>query len=286
MSRQLSPISSRRRSRVGFTLIELLVVIAIIAILAAILFPVFQKVRENARKTACASNLKQIGLAWLMYSQDHDDVMGIPTVYADGGYYAWDGYRSFTTGIEDPTRGLIQPYMKSAAIQACPDYPSNTSDVFVGNFITGYGVNMYLADATYAGDAANDPAYQPPNYQGAMAQDSQIEAPSDTVLMADSALYFAHSYYYANTLNPPSYYYSLAGAPVPCVHARHTDRANVLWCDGHVKAIIPVYPSISDYYGNTAAEDQAAHIGDLMKQNYDAAASYKVNDYYYELSKN
>src|SRR2546421_9538539 len=63
------------RTKAGFTLIELLVVIAIIAILAAILFPVFAKAREAARKTSCTSNLKQISTAFLMYSQDYDETM-------------------------------------------------------------------------------------------------------------------------------------------------------------------------------------------------------------------
>ena len=98
-------VSLKRRT--GFTLIELLVVIAIIAILAAILFPVFARARENARKATCQSNLKQIGNACMMYAQDYDETM------VDGG-----GYQSTIPGANWEVR--IQPYIKNKQAMCCP----------------------------------------------------------------------------------------------------------------------------------------------------------------------
>ena len=95
------------KTRRGFTLIELLVVIAIIVLLAAILFPVFARARENARKTNCASNVKQIGLAILQYAQDNDEILP-PVAYEDdaGDDYQWPQ--------------LIAPYLKGPQILKCP----------------------------------------------------------------------------------------------------------------------------------------------------------------------
>ena len=92
-----------KRKHTGFTLIELLVVIAIIAILAAILFPVFARARENARKTNCLSNLKQLGMGMLQYAQDYDETFcpscattGIPTPPPDGYWYpGWEFWPQF-----------------------------------------------------------------------------------------------------------------------------------------------------------------------------------------------
>jgi prepilin-type N-terminal cleavage/methylation domain-containing protein len=99
----------RRDRQSGFTLIELLVVIAIIAILAAILFPVFAQARENARKSNCQSNLKQIGTGILMYAQDYDEVLPPSYLYLDSAktQLAW---------WED----LLQPYVKNYNVMACP----------------------------------------------------------------------------------------------------------------------------------------------------------------------
>jgi prepilin-type N-terminal cleavage/methylation domain-containing protein len=98
-----TPITSRKSA--GFTLIELLVVIAIIAILAAILFPVFAKAREKARQVSCLSNQKQLGLGFLQYNQDYDD--NYPTGSAGPLGQGWGG--------------VIYPYVKSTGVYKCPD---------------------------------------------------------------------------------------------------------------------------------------------------------------------
>src|SRR5580765_2519568 len=95
--------------RSAFTLIELLVVIAIIAILAAILFPVFGRARENARRSSCQSNLKQIGLGVAQYTQDYDEIMLINSY----------GYVNATNSPGD-WMDTIQPYVKSYQILRCP----------------------------------------------------------------------------------------------------------------------------------------------------------------------
>lgn len=136
--------------KTGFTLIELLVVIAIIAILAAILFPVFARAREQARKISCISNMKQIGTAALMYVQDYDEtwlVMNTPAARAipnDLYSEVYNGHAALSIPAEVPYVGQysymaqLQPYVKNTALFGCPSDPGVDPSIKVGKRFTSY----------------------------------------------------------------------------------------------------------------------------------------------------
>ncbi len=117
--------------RTGFTLIELLVVIAIIAILAAILFPVFAKAREKARQTACLNNQKQLGLAFMMYAQDYDEMF--PSSWYSTGTASYDWHT------------MVEPYMKNRQIWICPSKPTQSSGYGYSQLIIAGSVNRAMA---------------------------------------------------------------------------------------------------------------------------------------------
>lgn len=192
------------RKAAGFTLIELLVVLAIVAILSATLFPVFAQARSAAHSTACASNLRQLGLAWQMYA-DSNDQSACPSYYpmpeGEWGEVAWD----FTRGVEP---GLLFVYTRESKLQRCPTFRGQAW----GRLHTGYAYN-----ATYIGGDY---------YEGVLpAHVQQIADPSGTVLFADSG--FGRPVRGANYLRAPSDPLFVAGK----VHFRHQGKANVLWAD-------------------------------------------------------
>jgi len=141
--------------RGGFTLIELLVVIAIIAILAAVLFPVFAKAREKARATSCVSNEKQLGLAFVQYVQDYDESYPVDT--NGGNYNGW--------------AGELFPYVKSYNSFACPD----DSTIVSGS----RSVDSYAMNANLMAPGPNGTA----NAQLAYPKISQLVSPASTVLV-------------------------------------------------------------------------------------------------------
>jgi prepilin-type N-terminal cleavage/methylation domain-containing protein/prepilin-type processing-associated H-X9-DG protein len=130
-----------RRQKGGFTLIELLVVIAIIAILAAILFPVFAQAREKARSSSCLSNQKQIALAHSMYAQDYDETYAPATI---------PGLLEPTSGVDVRWEDSVKPYIKGGNVGGILTCPSASARTY------GYSMNAALAgkSAAQAGNAA------------------------------------------------------------------------------------------------------------------------------------
>lgn len=143
--------------RRGFTLIELLVVIAIIAILAAILFPVFARAREKARQSSCLSNVKQLCTAALMYAQDYDDRLPFASNYGQYWYM------------------VLQPYVKNSQLFVCPSKPRDP---------LGYGWNYN--GCGYAPGVAYSPPRTGPIYEGVSLSVFLSPGPAETIMLGDN----------------------------------------------------------------------------------------------------
>jgi prepilin-type N-terminal cleavage/methylation domain-containing protein/prepilin-type processing-associated H-X9-DG protein len=225
---------SSYRLRCAFTLVELLVVIAIIAILAAILFPVFARARENARRTSCQSNLKQLGLGIAQYTQDYDErICPNANTSAASSCLSW--------------RDNIFPYVKSAQIYFCPTAPKLTGWVpqttpyactgleGTGDIVPGtaaYGMNeIHLAPGSPTQPSSQSLA--------------SFTAPAETIILADwmgakgfinddTGSLITLSSPGSNTLNVHR-----SDNPKDVTARLHLDGSNYLWCDGHVKWLPP-----------------------------------------------
>ena len=210
----------------AFTLIELLVVIAIIAILAAILFPVFARARENARRSSCSSNIKQIGLGFQQYIQDYDEKF--PLVAGGATTTAASGLQSQGWAIQ------LQPYLKSTQIFQCPSETNTPSAAATSSTNAAYGTTNF-SDYWY-------------NSRLAGASQARVDQVSSTVINGDgqngTASYVFNGEIITNDASIPATTTSASTTPIPTTlnntgdnvfGLRHLDGLNYGFADGHVK---------------------------------------------------
>ncbi len=225
--------TTQKRGRSGFTLIELLVVIAIIAILAAILFPVFARARENARRSSCMSNLKQIGLGILQYSQDFDEKM--PRAWYNSTDPNGGGFPGDYKWMD-----AIFPYVKSEQLFVCP---SAAGDQYLYRQRDNTKFGSYNMNSTYFGEAVDlkGPANAGMNI-------ANIQSVATTILSTDGNSGFQLAW--ENKASAPTRETLISGIGTisktdnngndrneGAAWGRHLDTYNVLFCDGHVKSM-------------------------------------------------
>ncbi len=206
------------RTRNGFTLIELLVVIAIIAILAAILFPVFAQAREKSRQTVCLSNMRQMGLAVQMYLQDYDERFPLDSHTGSGASWTW----LFT----------LEPYTKTKLLYRCPSDPSrNWETPLPGQRTTrktSYGTNFWMLPNTIG----------LPDCLGYNALAS-IKSPANTIYIAEMKenLSAGGDHYHPGAWRYPNDCSSIGYAEPEMELAMvwHSGGANYTFVDGHAK---------------------------------------------------
>jgi len=218
-------VTQTRSKNQGFTLIELLVVIAIISILAAILFPVFARARENARRASCMSNLKQIGLGAMMYVQDYDERYPWTQIY-------------YSSSTNSQWHKIIQPYVKSTQVFRCPSSGATASSVGSNG---DYGANTNLM--------ALQTSYGSIPFTGNTTL-STVQSPATTYMIMDFGIYYAQNPRAVTAVSAweylpgmgdgggncsaiPATYWS--GAPADCKSGRHLGGVNMAFADGHVK---------------------------------------------------
>jgi len=218
----------------AFTLVELLVVVAIFATLAAMMFPALTHSLNVSRRTACASNLRQLAIANHTYAADHRYFVAAAEDMWDSNRTRWHGARSSSSKAFESASGPLAVYLGlEGRVKVCPSFRPDATGFESGCGGYGYNVRGVGSQAYILGSYAGSKAGMPPD---------QIANPAGTVMFADSAFIqskksgdsiieysFAEAYYHVSDNQPTE-----SSKSIPSIHFRHADLANVVWVDGHV----------------------------------------------------
>lgn len=241
---------SIRAARQGFTLIELLVVIAIISILAAILFPVFARARENARRTSCLSNQKQIGLGFLQYFQDYDEQFPSNKENADG---------------QEPWTQSMQPYLKSTQLLRCPNDSGAKWDAPTAT-TTSYVLNGFFPPSTPGTDPASPWTYGPNGIK--TSHIAAVQSPASVIMQAEAPKNWGGSYFHAFAW------------PVPAGGSFGGYAGNWKWSSDSTRQPDPANPYYPNYPGDL---ETVSHLGGFNAGYMDGHAKWVKWDQAYKI---
>jgi prepilin-type processing-associated H-X9-DG protein len=231
-----------------------LVVIAIIGILTAMLFPVFAKARETARRSVCMSNLRQLSLAILMYADDNDG--GFVPAMSPDNLIRWHGARASLDEPFRPEAGPLWSYYNHKQLKNCPSFSALSSDQAFEQGTGGYGYNEQYV----GGSPTGWPEMCVP------AKEFMIASPTDTVMLTDAAFLDEEGNLIEYSFCEAPYYEFWGSAADPSTHFRHNGRANVAFCDGHARAM-PMAMTQASGWWLTKEDFETNRLGFLSEDN-------------------